>query len=77
MPAKISGNPIMRHGRPVSMRELINADGGAIVGSPDPCVHCGKEAREYEVITPRLGWVLMFWIPPVDCCSKNRRSRAS
>ncbi len=64
-----------RLNRPTSMKDLIAKDGSAVLGNPDPCVHCGAEAKPYEVVTPRLGWTLMFWIPPVNCCVKNRKGR--
>ncbi len=62
-----------RLNRPVALRDLIAREGGAVLGNPDAtCPHCGKGARPYEVTTPRLGWTLMFWIPPTQCCAKSR-----
>lgn len=59
-----------RSNRPVTMRELIASEGGAMLGSKEPCPRCGAEPRPYEVVTPKKGWVLMFWVP---CCCGSRR----
>lgn len=65
-----------RLNRPMSMRDLIAKEGGAMLGNPEAkCPHCGKEARAYEVTTPRLGWMLIFWIPPVKCCPASMVGR--
>ena len=58
-----------RRNRPVTMRELIASEGGAMLGSQEPCPHCGREPRPYEVTTPKQGWTLMFWLP---CCCRSR-----
>lgn len=63
-----------RLNRPVMMADLLK-DGGAIIGKPETmvCPACGAEPRLFEVVTPKKGWVLQFWIPPFGCCKLNRR----
>lgn len=61
---------IKRTGRAVTMRELIEKDGVALLGSDKPCPHCGKPPKPFEVVTPGEGWVLQFLIP---CTCRSRR----
>ena len=61
---------IKRAGKPMTLGELIARDGGAMLGSQEPCPHCGREPRPYEVVTPKKGWVLLFQIP---CSCRSRR----
>lgn len=58
-----------RMNRSVTLGELLRRDGGAMLGSKEPCPRCGKEPRPFEVRTPRHEWLLMFFIP---CCCGSR-----
>lgn len=62
-----------RMNRPATLGELLKS--GAPIGDPEKltCPHCGTMPRLYEVTTPRLGWVLQFYIPAVNCCRAGRR----
>lgn len=57
-----------------TLGDLLAKDGVAMLGRSDPCPYCGAEARKYPITTPRLGWKLTFWIPPVKCCPKSRQA---
>ena len=56
-----------RLNRPVTLREALMKDGGAMLGSQAPCPICGKEPRPYEVKT-LTGKTLITWIP----CTAHR-----
>lgn len=58
-----------------TMAELIIKDGAGTFGNAQAqCPHCGRAARPFTTTTPLKGWELTFFIPPIGCCSKNRRS---
>lgn len=58
-------------GTSATLGELLAKNGVAVFGRPDAlCPHCGAAPRMLEIVTPRRGHVLQFWIP---CTCRSRQ----
>lgn len=42
-----------------------------VIGSQDPCPHCGKEAELHV----GEGGVVWIWHPPIGCCEASKVTR--